>query len=245
MTRKLIVDAIHGDIHLTDLERRVIDTASFQRLRHLKQLGMAQVTYPNATHTRFAHSIGVLGIMERITQLAKEPLELSDEQIVDIRLAGLLHDVGHYPYSHLMERVDKVQLTEEVVDTKTPRTLDASIEKYPDHEDVGEMILLNQTDLVEAIGGIESAERVAKLFTKSSEDAQLSKLISSSLDMDRLDYLLRDAHAAGVAFGRIDLPYLLNNFCISNDGMVGVSDKALSAVEQTRKGCQVPLKGET
>src|SRR5437588_6793835 len=94
---KLIVDSIHGDIHLGPVERRVVDTASFQRLRHLKQLGMAQATYPNATHTRFAHSLGVLGIMEHIGQVAKQALSLSDEQVEDIRLAGLLHDIGHYP----------------------------------------------------------------------------------------------------------------------------------------------------
>src|SRR5882724_10963246 len=112
--RKLVVDSIHGDIHLNAVERQVVDTASFQRLRHLRQLGMAQATYPNATHTRFAHSIGVLGIMEHISRVAKEALSLSDEQAEDIRLAGLLHDIGHYPYSHLMEKIDKVQTTEEL-----------------------------------------------------------------------------------------------------------------------------------
>src|SRR5262245_207540 len=110
---KLIVDSVHGDIELSAIEKRVIDPASFQRLRNLKQLGMAQATYPNATHTRFAHSIGVLGIMQKITRVAKQSLKLDDEAAEDIRLAGLLHDVGHYPYSHLMERIDKVQLTEE------------------------------------------------------------------------------------------------------------------------------------
>src|SRR5262245_14401015 len=129
---KIIVDSIHGDIHLTEIERRVIDTASFQRLRHLKQLGMAQATYPNATHTRFAHSVGVLGIMDRITRIARERLLLTDVQVEDIRLAGLLHDIGHYPYSHLMERVDKVQLTEELVPGAT--TVRTSQEPYPDHE---------------------------------------------------------------------------------------------------------------
>src|SRR5690348_13074581 len=126
---KLIVDAIHGDIHLRPVERRVIDTASFQRLRHLKQLGMGQATYPNATHTRFAHSLGVLGIMEHISRVAQQALSLNDEDVEDIRLAGLLHDVGHYPYSHLMEKVDNVQLTEEFVADK--RTFHADTPKYP------------------------------------------------------------------------------------------------------------------
>src|SRR2546421_552453 len=101
--KKLIVDSIHGDVHLHPIECRVVDTATFQRLRHLKQLQMSQVTYPNATHTRFAHSVGVLGIMDHIVRVAREALSLTDEQVEDLRLAGLLHDVGHYPYSHLME----------------------------------------------------------------------------------------------------------------------------------------------
>src|SRR5207237_9669398 len=108
---KLVVDSIHGDIHLHPVEQRVVDTASFQRLRHLRQLGMAQATYPNATHTRFAHSIGLLGIMEHIIRVARDAMSLTKDQIEDIRLAGLLHDIGHYPYSHLMEKVDKVQST--------------------------------------------------------------------------------------------------------------------------------------
>ena len=76
---KLIVDSVHGDIHLNPIELRVVDTASFQRLRHLRQLGMAQAAYPNATHTRFAHSLGVLGIMEHITRVARHALSLSAE----------------------------------------------------------------------------------------------------------------------------------------------------------------------
>src|SRR5437660_1627481 len=90
---KLIVDSIHGDIRLRPIECRVIDTASFQRLRHLKQLQYGHVTYPGATHTRFAHSIGVVGVLSRITELARSALSLTDEQIEDIRLAGLLHDI--------------------------------------------------------------------------------------------------------------------------------------------------------
>ena len=112
---RIVVDSIHGPIELTELERRVVDTAGFQRLRHLKQLGMAHVTYPNATHTRFAHSLGVLAIMSRVLQVAQDHLRLDEECTQDLRLAALLHDVGHYPYSHLMERVDDVVLTEERV----------------------------------------------------------------------------------------------------------------------------------
>lgn len=226
---KLIVDSIHGDIRLKPLECRVVDTVSFQRLRHLKQLQFGHVTYPGATHTRFAHSVGVLGIMARITEIAQIALGLKPEQVEDIRLAGLLHDIGHYPYSHLMEKVDKVVLTEEFVGggSKTIGTAP----KYPKHEEVGEIVVTAQSDLRDILGE-ERAVRVANLFRRTTAaDQQLSKLIHSSLDMDRLDYLLRDAKAAGVPFGQIDLNYLLNNFRASPTGMIGVPEKAITAVD--------------
>jgi HD superfamily phosphohydrolase len=228
---KLIVDAIHGDIRLTDEECRVIDTASFQRLRNLKQLGMGQVTYPGATHTRFAHSIGVLGIMARVTDVAREALGLDKEQVNNIRLAGLLHDIGHYPYSHLMEVIDNVILTEDFVG-KEQKTLDASKDKYQDHEELGEQIVTTQTDMLTALGGATRAKRIADLFRRNeTADPQLSKLIHSSLDMDRLDYLMRDAKAAGVPYGFIDLNYLINCLQVSKSGMIGVKPKAITALE--------------
>jgi HD superfamily phosphohydrolase len=227
---KLIVDSIHGDIHLTPIEQRVVDTASFQRLRHLRQLGMAQATYPNATHTRFAHSLGVLGIMEHVTRVAEAALSLKHTEVEDIRLAGLLHDIGHYPYSHLMEKVDKVELAEEFVGST--RVLPADTTKYPDHEALGELIVTQQRDVIKALGGRKRADQIAALFTrKTTANPQLSKLIHSSLDMDRLDYLLRDSRAAGVPYGQIDLNYLLNNLEASPSGVLGVSEKTITAVD--------------
>ena len=169
--------------------------------------------------------------MAKITAIARGPLNLNDEKVEDIRLAGLLHDIGHYPYSHLMERVDKVQLTEEIIAKNT--TVLSSHIPYPDHEQVGEWIVTNQADMVEALGGADRAGRVASLFTRNtSADPQISKLIHSSLDMDRLDYLIRDARATGVPHGEIDLNYLVNNFRLSPSGVLGVREKAITAVDQ-------------
>ena len=229
----IVVDGIHGDIHLSDLERRVIDTGSFQRLRHLKQLQMGHVTYPNATHTRFAHCLGTLAIMQRVLRVAQVP-SLTPEERDNLRLAALLHDVGHYPYSHLMESVDDARLAEEFVGQERKRTLDRSRAPYPKHDTVGRYIVTGQQDLLEAIGSPDRAERVADIFTRmhvTGADVQLSKLIHSSLDLDRLDYLLRDARAAGVPYGHIDINYLLNSLKISNSGMLGVTEKALPAAE--------------
>jgi HD superfamily phosphohydrolase len=232
---KLIVDSIHGDIHLKEHEVHVIDTPSFQRLRQLNQLAMAQLVYPTATHTRFAHSIGALGTMERILEAAEaNDIDMTNEEKDNLRLAALLHDIGHYPYSHLMEKLDNVMLIEEEVDGAEPvaKSIDAGKIKYPDHEEVGALIVTCQSDLVEAIGGKERAKAVADIFTRAkAADPQLSKLIHSSFDIDRCDYLLRDSYAAGVPYGQIDINYLLNNLKVSPQRMVGFLEKALPAVE--------------
>ncbi len=232
---KSVVDSIHGDIHLTDREVRIIDTSSFQRLRQLKQLAMSHFAYPNATHTRFAHSLGTLGIMIRVLESAqKNRINLTRHQKENLRLAALLHDIGHYPYSHLMETVDRVRLTEEQVEGPglSHESLNAKKAKYPDHEELGGLIVENQPDLVKAIGGKKRAKEIANLFSRTEVTGlQLSKLIHSSLDLDRLDYLLRDSRSTGVPYGQIDINYLLNNLKISPEGMVGFLDKALPAVE--------------
>lgn len=230
---KLFVDSIHGDIRLKDREVQVIDTPSFQRLRQLKQLAMAQMVFPAATHTRFAHSIGALKIMIRILEAA-EKNQIKNEQKDNLRLAALLHDIGHYPYSHLMEGLDRVKLIEkEVGGAETAKkVIDARKSKYPEHTEVGALIVTNQDDLAKALGGEDNAKAIADIFTRSqAADPQLSKLIKSSFDIDRWDYLLRDSHATGVPYGQIDINYLLNHLKVSPKGIVGFAEKALAAVE--------------
>lgn len=234
MGQRVVTDAIHGSIALTDEEWRVVDTPSFQRLRNLKQLQMAHLTYPNATHTRLAHSLGVFAMMGRVLDAAKrqKTLTLSDDVVGELRLAALLHDVGHYPYSHLMERIDKVNLTEELIELDGGATREIKLSGYPSHEEVGELIVTERVELRDALGGLERAQRVAALFRRSATaNPELSKLVHSSLDMDRFDYLLRDANAAGVPYGKVDLHYLLDCLQVSQEGTIGFSHKAISAAE--------------
>ncbi|MCK5225410.1 MAG: HD domain-containing protein [Planctomycetes bacterium] len=236
---KFIVDSIHGDIHLTEAEWKIIDTPSFQRLRRIKQLQMSQVTYPNATHTRFSHSLGTLGLMAKILDITEDLGLKNKEEPENLRLAALLHDVGHYPYSHLMETIDNVILAEDLISQSSggksvKKSLDTKqMNPYPGHTELGALIVTSHPDIIEAIGNKDRAKEVADFLTHSTtKSPQLSKLIASSLDLDRLDYLLRDSQATGVPFGHIDINYLLNNLKLSPSGMLGILKKAIPAVEQ-------------
>jgi len=188
---------------------------------------MSHLVYPNATHTRFAHSVGVLKVMQRI--LGHVKVKKRDEE--DLRLAALMHDIGHYPYSHLLEGVDRVILTEEHLDSGAPKSALGERQPYPEHEEVGQAILRSQPDLQTVLGKTR-AERVSNLFTRSEvADQELSKLIHSSLDMDRIDYLIRDSQATGVPYGLVDIHYLLNHIKRSPSGVVGITHKAVAAAE--------------
>lgn len=232
---KTINDPIHGPIDLSDREVAVVDTTPFQRLRYIKQIGMGHFTFPNATHTRFAHSVGVLGIMLRATKAACDAgfLEKDSEDEEDLRLAALLHDIGHYPYSHVVEAVDSAaRLTAGLADEETSIDLEQQ-PPYPSHVELGEIIVTSQQEIVDAIGSAERAQKVADIFTRSQAAAvRLSNFIDSSLDMDRVDYLLRDSHAAGVPYGHVDIGYVLKMLRASPQGVVGVDARALPAAEQ-------------
>jgi hypothetical protein len=180
---RVVNDNIHGDIGLTDDEWKVVNTATFQRLRSLKQLGMGHLVYPNATHTRFAHSLGVFRIMCRVLENLDHS-DLDERRKADLRLAALLHDIGHYPYSHLMERVAHVTLTEEEIAKTDAKTISGELNDYPDHEELGRHIIESQADIRKALGGKPRARKIGALFSRlEGTDQQLSKLIHSSLDI--------------------------------------------------------------
>src|SRR5262245_52475840 len=188
---KVVTDPVHGDIGLSQLEVDLIDTPSFQRLRRLKQLGLASLVYPNADHSRFAHSLGVFHLMGRgiDTLIHKERLdESTDKQ--KLRLAALLHDVGHYPYSHLMERVDADPLCHEWLGAGGQPPTDP----YPDHEELGKWLVTGRPDLSNLLtsDGFDPAE-IAKNFKGEHDRHIYNDLIHSSLDFDRMDYLIRDS----------------------------------------------------
>ena len=188
-------DPVHGFIRLDEFDfvLPAISTSSFQRLRRLSQLGLSSTTYPSATHTRFAHCIGVMYVFETVCRhlLAQTDLK-SDEQNHLLRVgcaSALLHDLGHGPLSHVSEHVlgfSHEEITKQLIDS---REIAEVLDKFA----------IPRGDIKSILNG-----------TAAGPKALLSQLISSQLDADRLDYLVRDAYFTGVGFGNIDLIRILN-----------------------------------
>ena len=196
--KKFIRDSVYGDISLSIFEEKVMDMPQFQRLRRIKQLGLINLIYPGANHTRFEHSIGTMNLGSK---LANE-LDLPEEDIELIRISALLHDIGHGPFSHVSEGVLSVKhekLTEYVIKETSMR--DLLEEKY----DINEIC-----DIVNGQG-------------------HLGPIVSGELDVDRMDYLLRDSHNTGVAYGVIDYERIISNLKLE-DGLI-LDIKGVQAAE--------------
>ena len=196
--KKFIRDSVYGDISLNDFEVKIMDMPQFQRLRRIKQLGLINLIYPGATHTRFEHSVGTMNLGSKLS----EELDLSNDDIELIRASALLHDIGHGPFSHVSEGVLSVpheELTTYVV-TKTSMK-DLLEEKF----DVNKIV-----DIVNGKG-------------------YLGPIVSGELDVDRMDYLLRDSHNTGVAYGIIDYERIISNLKLE-DGLI-LDIKGVQAAE--------------
>lgn len=180
-----IVDPIHSFIRVHETELKIIDLPIFQRLRRIRQLSGAHLTYPSAQHSRFEHSLGVMHIAGQAANALKEKGLLNPDQVQNIRLAALLHDVGHGPFSHLFE---------EVLQEK----------RKISHEEIGKNIILKSE-----IGDILSKSEFDKKFiTKLAfGDAKyrfVNEIISGSLSADMMDYLQRDGYFTGAEHAKID-----------------------------------------
>ena len=174
---KAIKDSVHDYITLDPVAADLLDTRTVQRLRHIKQLSTVRLVYPSASHTRFEHSLGVYHLASE----ALDHLGVDGDRARRLRAAALLHDVGHGPYGHQ---------TEEVIRRRTG----------VDHDEIGGLLGDTDAGAVLREHGLDS-ERVAAIVRGEGE---LGQLISGELDVDRMDYLVRDAHHTGVPYGTID-----------------------------------------
>jgi HD superfamily phosphohydrolase len=214
---EVIRDPLWNNIRVDDVALRLIDTATFQRLRYVRQLGLAYLVYPGATHTRFEHALGAYHLARRTLTLLEERGELTRigaNEAAIIKAAALLHDIGHYPFSHALEEIGAL-----------------------DHEEVAHELIFRgpvAAVLTEALGGDAPARIHALIRSRSA--SPLQGLISGSLDLDKIEYLKRDALMCGVPYGEIDVDRLLHSLTIVDDPAkarlsVAILEKGLAALE--------------
>ena len=204
---KIINDPIYGFI---DIDKGIINDLInheyFQRLRRISQLGLSYLVYPGAHHTRFQHAIGCLHLMKKaISQLERKGHKITHEEKEGVQIAILLHDIGHSPFSHALER---------------------TLVKNISHEDI---TLIYMHRLNEIFAGKLSL--AIKIFTNNYKKKFLHQLVSSQLDVDRLDYLKRDSFFTGVTEGNVGVDRIINMLEVQNDNLV-IEEKGLYSIEK-------------
>ena len=188
-----IKDSVHDHIELGDVAGDLVDTPAVQRLRRIKQLGTVVLVYPSANHTRFEHSLGVYHLADR----ALDHLGIEGSQAKRVRAAALLHDIGHGPYSHNIEPV-----------------IHHHTGKY--HDEVHDLLDSGPVARVLADHGL-NPDYIGDLICG---DGELGQLVSGELDVDRMDYLVRDAHHTGVPYGTIDHERLIRELRLVDESLV-------------------------
>ena len=213
----IIRDPLWNNIRVDEVAQSLLDTPAMQRLRYVRQLGLAHLVYPGATHSRFEHALGAHHLAKRALATlrdagALEGVDAGEPGIV--AAAALLHDIGHYPFSHALEEIGIAH-----------------------HEEVARALILSGdvAGILERAYGKDAPKRILELIRGESW-SPLQGLISGSLDLDKIDYLKRDAMMCGVPYGEIDEDRLIHAFTILADPtsgrrVTGVRAKALSALE--------------
>ncbi len=220
---KIVRDPIHGDIKITGLLVDLLETPEVQRLHNIKQLGFAHLVFPGAHHTRFEHSLGCSMIASQIADI----LSLKEQEKKLLTCAAQLHDIGHGPFSHTLESillqrfgVDHVDLTEKLILGKYD-IFDEKEKDFISSPRVHDLLDTQEVDIKDIVKIIRGG---------LSKKAYLSQLLHSTIDVDQLDYLMRDAYYTGVAYGMIDLQRLLRTMMI-HKGNLTMMRKGVSVVE--------------
>lgn len=220
-SKNFIRDAIHKNINIDEpVIKELIASKEFQRLRWISQLGGAQIAFPSATHTRFTHSLGVYHVLNRVFNEVLSATEISEEEKLIVKIAGLLHDVGHGPFSHAFEKV---------LNLNDDKNYQFSHEFYSCAIINDEKTEINQILKKYSININHIISILKKDQTKCSK--YQIQLVSSQLDCDRIDYLMRDAYFAGVNYGAIDLDWVISNMVIDKKLGILFSYKAVPAIE--------------
>ncbi|HUL03025.1 MAG TPA: HD domain-containing protein [Gemmatimonadales bacterium] len=210
---EVVRDPLWNNIRLDPEALAVVDTPPVQRLRYVRQLGHAFLVYPGATHTRFEHALGAYHLARRalaqLEETARGPL-LDPAARLRLKLAALLHDIGHYPFSHALEEAG-----------------------MPHHEALAAR-QLGAGELARCLEQLGVAPTDLLPLIQGTSDSPLAGLISGSVDVDKLDYLSRDAWMCGVPYGVIDVDRLLTSLCVaeaSTGPVLALHEKGLTALE--------------
>jgi hypothetical protein len=208
-----IQDPIYGYIYITEAEKEIIDSFPVQRLHRLRQLAGAEYVYPAANHTRFEHSLGVMYLAGLSCENSNIAEHLTKDEIQTIRLAALLHDIGHGPFSHVYEHLL----------VKLNRT----------HEDLTQW-LIEKSELKDKLQEIgQNPNTIGKLSVGKLESRGknfVNQIIQSAMDVDKLDFVVRDTYHTGAKYGYVDILRLIHAFDVS-EGNLAVDIGALSALE--------------
>jgi len=210
-----ITDPIHKYIRITDLEKKLIDTEVFQRLRKIRQLAGAHLVYPSAQHTRFEHSIGAMHLagLAAETLLDKGYITYK-EDVESLRIAALLHDIGHGPFSHLFEEVLRENESNKLT-----------------HEIIGKKII-KESIIIDILGkyGYDT-DYVCKLSFGESQKMFYDEIIAGSLSADIMDYLPRDSFFTGVEYGKVDYHRLISSLEVLSNDHLGINKSAINSLE--------------
>ena len=237
MEYKIIHDSIHGSIKFEGIALELLETPEMQRLSGIKQLGLGYLVFPGANHTRLEHSIGVSYVAGKMGMA----LGLSSEEITLLKVAGMLHDIGHSPFSHTLEYLlyektgmDHMEITAKIIEGKMD-IVDGELEEGKRVYEILDDYSIPKNTLERMIlGEVERRTDILSIHKNQAyfgdEKNYLVNIISGSLDADQIDYLLRDSHYTGVAHGAIDFPRILNTIKIKN-GELMIDKKGVPALE--------------
>lgn len=200
---KIIRDPVYGSIQLPRFAPDLIETPEFQRLRYLKQMGLAYLAYPSATHTRFEHS---LGVMHLASKFAKQ-LSLNAHEVAHLQVAALLHDIGHAPFSHVVEPILN-NFPELSLENRTSKI----IEGKPLFVGKSKYIIDDTSVIYDVLirYGLDVEYILKILFEPSKNISLLFSILNGTIDADKMDYLLRDSYHIGSPMGIIDYNGILN-----------------------------------
>ena len=221
---RVIRDPIHKDILVKASHSQIIDTKEFQRLRHIRQLATCEFVFPNATHNRFSHSLGAYHLANELVKSLNivQPGVISEDDSELVVLGALLHDVGHPPLSHSLENPEVFA-------------------NFHSHEHWGKLILESEeTEIGKATKSILGEEKLNRLFAIMKGESEyagkpikpfLKEIISSQLDVDRMDYLLRDQMFTGAQIGGFDIQRVIRSLRVGESGSLFVKNWGLPSIE--------------